>query len=165
MQVPGLGPDQSDYNQSWRWSRLHTTLAQITRITPKWVCTEYTILKNFSPFHDFWATCAYSEKQNLPWNISLYWVYFVHSGFLSNLRLPWKVALKYFTVLKIFTIQDFWATCTCPEFTVLNIYFLLFRDFEQFALALKTEFALKIFKPGGLPSPRLVRLWLRPLSD
>jgi len=26
-----------------------------------------------------------------------------------------------------------------PEFTVLNIYFLSFRSFEQFALALKTE--------------------------
>jgi len=63
-----------------------------------------------------------------------------------------------------------------PEFTVLNIYFLSFRSFEQLALALKnrvalefftvlkyillfrifeqlavalkTEFALKFFKPG-----------------
>jgi len=28
-------------------------------------------------------------------------------------------------------------------------YFLLFRTFEQLALALKTEFALIFFKPGG----------------
>jgi len=32
-----------------------------------------------------------------------------------------------------------------PEFTVLNMYFLLFRIFEQLALALKTRVALKIF--------------------
>jgi len=29
------------------------------------------------------------------------------------------------------------------------MYFLSFRIFEQLALALKTEFALKFFKPGG----------------
>jgi len=74
----------------------------------------------------------------------------------------------------------------CPEFTVLNIYFLLFRIFEQLALALKnrvalefftvlkyfslfrifeqlalalkTEFALKIFKPGGAADPLDLRL-------
>jgi len=52
-----------------------------------------------------------------------------------------------------FCIQDFWAICACPEnrvalefFTVLQ-YFLSFRIFEQLALALKTVFALKIFKP------------------
>jgi len=33
-------------------------------------------------------------------------------------------------------------------FTVLK-YILLFRIFEELAVALKTEFALKIFKPGG----------------
>jgi len=27
LHVPGLGSDQSHYNQSRRWSRLHTTLA------------------------------------------------------------------------------------------------------------------------------------------
>ena len=129
--------------------------------------TECTTLKIFSPFPD---------KQSLPWNFSLYWIFFfpfrifeqlatalknsvcveiVHcfeylfhySGFLSNLRLTWKQS--------------------CPEFTVLNIYFLSFRIFEQLALALKTEVALKFFKTGGgrpsplPPTPRLVRLCLR----
>jgi len=39
-------------------------------------------------------------------------------------------------------------------FTVLK-YILLFRIFEELAVALKTEFALKIFKPGegGRPPP------------
>jgi len=35
----------------------------------------------------------------------------------------------------------------------LNIYFLSFRNFEQLALALKTEFSLKIFKTGGRLPP------------
>jgi len=72
--------------------------------------------------------------------------YFYHSGFLSNLRLPWKQSL--------------------PEFTVLNVYFLSFKIFEQLALALKTGFALKFFKTGGgrPPDPHLVRLWLWALS-
>jgi len=69
----------------------------------------------------------------------------------------------------------------CPEFTVLNVYFLLFRSFEQLApalknrvalefftalkyillfrifaqlaVALKTEFALNFFKTGGAAAP------------
>jgi len=75
MHVPGLGPGQSHYNQSRHWSRLHTTLAQMTHITPKWIYTEYTV-----------------------WNI------FHRSGFLSNLYLPWKTefALKFYTLLNIF---------------------------------------------------------------
>jgi len=74
----------------------------------------------------------------------------------------------------------------CPEFTVLNIYFLLFRIFEQLelalknkvalefftvlkyfllfrifeqlALSLKTEFALKFFKSGGAAAATTPRL-------
>jgi len=33
----------------------------------------------------------------------------------------------------------------CPGFTVLNIYLLSFRIFEQLALALKNRIALKYF--------------------
>ena len=44
------------------------------------------------------------------------------------LALKNRVALEFFTVLK---------------------YILLFRIFEELAVALKTEFALKFFKPGG----------------
>jgi len=83
--------------------------------------------------------------------------FFHRSRFLSNLRLPWKnrVALKFFTVLNIlFIIQDFWATCACPENRVcsgmfhcrlLNMYFLAFRIIEQLALALKNRVALEIW--------------------
>jgi len=34
------------------------------------------------------------------------------------------------------------------------MYFLSFRSFEQLTLALKTEFALKIFKSVGAAAPR-----------
>ena len=74
-------------------------------------------IENFFTVHDFWATCAYPQKQSLPWiqcieyifyiqdfletcscpekqsvpwYFSRYWIYFLHSGFLSNLRLPWN---------------------------------------------------------------------------
>jgi len=56
-------------------------------------------------------------------------------------------------------IQDFWATCTCPEkqsvswIHCIDYIYLSFRIFEQLALALKTEFAMKLFKPWGLPLP------------
>jgi len=33
----------------------------------------------------------------------------------------------------------------CPEFTVLDMYFLSFRIFEQLALALKNKVCLEIF--------------------
>jgi len=45
-------------------------------------------------------------------------------------------------------------------FTVLQ-HFLSFRNFEQLALVLKTEFALKIFNRGC----RLVRLWAYGIED
>jgi len=54
-------------------------------------------------------------------------MYFLHSGVLSNLH---ALALK---------------NRGCPEFTVLIIYFLPFRIFEQLALALKNGAALDIF--------------------
>ena len=39
---------------------------------------------------EFWTACACPEKQSLPWNFSLRWNIFYLSGFLRNLRLPWK---------------------------------------------------------------------------
>ena len=54
----------------------------------------------FLPFKIFEQLCAYPEKQSLPWNFSLHSIYFSHSGFLSNLRLPWIRCMGYifFTV-------------------------------------------------------------------
>ena len=106
------------------------------------------------------------------------------------MRLPRKTefVLEYFTVLNIlFTFRIFEQLALalknrgCPEFTMVNMYFLSFRIFEQLALALKnrvalefftvlnyffiiqdfdelelapkTEFALKFFKPGKAAAP------------
>ena len=132
-----------------------------------WICTVFPIIQ------DIWATCSCPEKQSslkiftvshilftfrvfeqlalalkkqrVPWIHSNEYIFLYYSGFLSNLRLPWKtVALDIFTVLKYFLsfrtfeqpalaltkqscpenfhcieytfyIQDFWATCACPE--------------------------------------------------
>ena len=58
----------------------------------------HCVLNNF--YHSgFWATCTCPEKQSLPWNFPLYWIYFLHSG-SSNLRLLCKRRV-------------------CPEFTVV----------------------------------------------
>ena len=134
--------DQIHYNQSWRWSWLHTTLAQITRIAPKWI---YTVLKSFFTVHDFWATCACPEKnrvalkiftvvdilfifrifnnlrlpwkQSFSWNFSLYWIYFYYSGFLSNCPRPEKQSCPeiFHCIEYTFCIQESWATCAFPE--------------------------------------------------
>jgi len=51
------------------------------------------------------------------------------------------------------------------EFFAVLKYILLFRIFEELAVALKTEFALKIFKPGGAASPPAPRLVRLCLKD
>jgi len=83
-------------------------------------------IENFFTVRYFWATSACPEKVELPWNFSLYWTYLLRLGFLSN----FAYALK---------------NRGCREFTVLNIYFLLFRIFEQLALALQNRVALEFF--------------------
>jgi len=44
------------------------------------------------------------------------------------------------------------------EYFIVLKYILLFRIFDELAVALKTEFALKIFKPGGRPPSPTPRL-------
>jgi len=63
-----------------------------------------------------------------------------------------RVAQKIFTVLSIlFTFRIFEQLAVamknrgCPEYIVLNVYFLLFRIFEQLTLALKNRVALEFF--------------------
>jgi len=93
-------------------------------------------IENFFTIQHFWTTYTCPEKQRFPWNFSLYWLYtFYHSGFLSNLCLPWKFSLYWIYFLHsgflsnlrlrwktefhcfeiFFIVQEFWATCACPE--------------------------------------------------
>ena len=48
---------------------------------------------------------------------TLHGKYFHRSGFLSNLRLPWKQSVLWIHCIAyiFFIIQDFWATCGCHE--------------------------------------------------
>ena len=76
----------------------------------------------------------------LPWNFSLYWTCFLHSGFLSNLPLPWKTE--------------------CALNSLYWIYIFIIQNFEQLVLALKTEFDLNVSSredAAPSPPPRLVR--------
>ena len=74
----------------------------------------------------YFLNSGFFSNLRLPWNFWLHWIYILHSKFLSNLRLPWK------------------TECALKFFTVLNIYFLSFRIFEQLALALKNRVCLEI---------------------
>ena len=128
------------------------------------VCSEFTVLNiHFLSFRIF-EQLALALKQDLHWILCIEYIVFYHSGFLRNLRLPWKtrVALISCTVLNYFyhlvflsnlrlswkqslswihcieyisfVIEDFWATCSCPE------------TFQAV---------------GAAAPPRLVRLWCR----
>ena len=140
-----LGPDQIHYNHSRLWSRLHNTLAQMTWITSKWI---YAVLI-FSPWRIFEQLCAFPEKESCPEIFHcMYWIYFLHSGFFSNLRLPWNFWLYWMYFLHLGFLSNLrfpWKTeCDLKFFTVLNIFFVI-QDFEQLALALKNREYLENF--------------------
>jgi len=87
----------------------------------------FTVLNIFFTIQDLWATLCLPWKTELPWNLSLYWIYLLHSGVLTNLH---ALALK---------------NRGCVEFTVLIIYFLSFGILEQLALSLQNGVALEFF--------------------
>jgi len=89
-------------------------------------------------------------KTEFPWKFALYWNIFYHSGFLSILRLRWKQSLPWIHSIEyiFFIIQDFLATCACPE----------------------NKVSLKFFKTEGAaaspdPPPRTPMLFLHPDSQ
>jgi len=103
----------------------------------------FTVLKYFLSFRIF-EKLALALKNSVSWNFSLYWMYFFHSGVLSNFRLLWKAegALNSLYWICNFYLQEFWATCACPE---------------------KQSLPWNFSSPGGRqpppPTPRLLRLW------
>ena len=126
---------------------LHNTLAQITLDHPQVNMHWIDCMENIFTVQD---SCACPKKQSVLWIHCIAYIFFI--------------------------IQDFWATCGCPEkqsghelihcieyillstrsfeqlalalkiFTVLK-HFLSFRNFEQLSLA------LKFFKPWGAAAP------------
>ena len=108
-------------------------------------------VENIFTVQDFWAIWA-CMKNRFPVNFHCIEYISCHSGFLSNSALVLKTefALKIFTVLNIcFAFRIFepfvfaLKNRVCPEFTVLNIYFLCFRILNNLRLPWKTECALK----------------------
>jgi len=137
-----------NFSLYWIYFLPFTIFEQLCASPDKQSCPEifHSIEYTFY-IQDFWATCACPEKQSVPWNFSLYWICFLHSGFLSNLRLPWETedALNSLLNTHFLWFRSFEKLAlalknrVCREFTVLNMYFLSFRSFEQFALALKNR--------------------------
>ena len=100
---------------------------------------------------EFWTTCVYPEKQSLPWKFCLHWNKHISGTWACSEN---RVFPEIFHCIEYsFYIQDFWATCAFPEkqsvpwIHCVEYIFFIIQNFEQPALALKTEFALKFF-PG-----------------
>ena len=151
MHVSGIGLDQSHYDQSWLWSRLHTTLAQVIRITPKGI---YTVLKIFSPFRIFEQLALALKNRFCPENFRCIEYIFYHSGFLSNFALALKNRVcpeNFHCIEHTYYIQDFGETCACPEkqsvpwINPIKFIFFIIQDFEQLAFIVKNSVALKFF--------------------
>ena len=99
----GHGPDRNHYNQSWIWSRLQTTLAQIPRKVniqwrspPKWTWdhTQVNIhwihfLKIFSPFRIFEQLALALKNRDCLKFFTVLNIIFTIQDFLTTLRLPW----------------------------------------------------------------------------
>ena len=133
------------------------TLVQITNYTNQ----NYTdrpqvnihCIEHFFTVRDFWATCACPEKTELPWKFSLYWIYFLHLGFLTTRAcpensFPWNFLLYwiYFLLFRIFKeLALALKNRVALEFFTVLKYFLSFRIFEQLALALKNRVCPEFF--------------------
>jgi len=117
------------------WSRLLDLFSQSRESL---LLTAFRSLKNF---HVKIAT----QTQQLPWKFSLHWIYtFHHSGFLSNLCLPWKTECA--TVLNIFLHSGFLSNLRLPcyfwLYWIQHTFYI--QDFQQFAIALKFFTVLNI---------------------
>jgi len=97
-------------------------------------CSEtFHCVEIFFTFQDFWATCARSEKQSVPWIhcIEYIYIFLIIQNFEQLAHaLKNRVSLKFFTALK---------------------YFLSFRIFEELAFAMRTEFVMKFFTVFNIP--------------
>jgi len=136
------------------------------------------ILFTFRIFNNF----RLPWKQSFPWNFSPYWIYFLLFRIFEQRRLPWK---KKQSCPEIFHcieytshIQEFWATCVCPEkqrgpWIHSTEYFFYYSGFfspEYFFYysGFLSPLPWKISNAGVRPPPptsRLVCLWIQGLAS
>jgi len=93
---------------------------------PNWVYTEYTVLKLFSLFRIFEQHALVFKNRVFPQNFHCIEYISYHSRFLSNSALTLKNKVcpeNFYCIQYTFYIKEFWATCACPEFAVLNTFF------------------------------------------
>ena len=149
----------------------------------------FTVLNICFTIQDFWATCDCPEKQRCPVifhcieytftfrrfeqlslalknsvcpeNFHCFEHLFHRSGFLSNLRLPWKQSLPWIHCIEyiFFIVQDYWASCACPEkqscleiFHCIEIFFIV-QDFSPTRACPENRFCAEFFQDGGRPPP------------
>ena len=95
---------------------------------------------------DFWTTCACPEKQRVPWIHCIECIFF--SGFLSNLRLPWKFSLYWICIFYcsgvLSNLRLPWKQ-SCPGiFHCIEYTFYIQRFLSNLRLPWKTEGALNL---------------------
>ena len=134
-------------------------------------------IENFFTVQRFWTTCTCPEKQSFLWNFSLYWQYtFYLSGFLSNLRLPWKMYLPWnFSLNWIYFLQLgflinlplLWKTELPWNFSLLRNSFYYSGILSNLRLSWKQNFPWNFSSRGAVDSlaTRLVRLWAYDIED
>jgi len=71
------------------------TLLVNSRGWSSWTKHEKLAIKLLLSHSGFLSNLRLPWKQIVTWNFSLYWIYFLHSRFLSNLCLPWKQSLPW----------------------------------------------------------------------
>ena len=74
----------------WIYIFHHSGVLSNLRLPWKRVAQNFFAVWNILLTFRIFEQLALALKTELPWKFSLYWLYFLHSEFLSNLRLPWK---------------------------------------------------------------------------
>jgi len=126
------------------------------RVCPENVhCIEYTFY-----IQKLWAICACPEKTKGALNLSYCICIFYYSGFLSNLRLPWKTQLPW--KFSLYWICIFyhsgilsnlpWKTELSWHFSPVLKYFLSFRILAISACP-ENRVCLEIFQARGAAAP------------
>ena len=112
------------------------------------VCPEFTVLNVFLILQNFEQLALALKNRVCPENFHC-----IEITIFEELALALKTEffLKYFTVLNIVYIQDFWATCACPEkksvhwIHCIEHLFFIIQNFKQPALGLKNRICPEIF--------------------